>query len=191
MAREAQHDQHSAQPEVPNVGKDTADPARKAKSECLRLLAVQPRTSAELRKALTRKGFDAAVADQVLGKLERARLVNDEEYAEMWVRSRHANQGLGRRALTSELVRRGVDRETAEQAAESIDVSDEEVRARDLVRKRLPTLRHVDESTAVRRLVAMLARKGYAEGLAYRVVREELAEDGRETTLLDETQTSL
>jgi regulatory protein len=49
-----------------------------------------------------------------------------------------------------------------------------------LVRKKLRTLRGVDDTTATRRLVGMLARKGYGSGLAYAVVRDELAEAGRQ-----------
>lgn len=161
------------------------DPARKAKSECLRLLAVKPRTRADLAKALTRKGFEPDVFEPVLDRLERAGLVDDAEYAEMLVRSRHTHQGLGRRALKSVLLRQGVDRAVADEAVGMIGADDEESRARELVRKRLPSLADVDQKTAVRRLVSQLARKGYSEGMAYRVVREELAEAGRTTTLLE------
>jgi regulatory protein len=43
-----------------------------------------------------------------------------------------------------------------------------------LVRKKLPSLRKVDSTTATRRLVGMLARKGYSAGLAFAVVKDEL-----------------
>lgn len=163
---------------------ELADP-RKAKSECLRQLAVKPRTRADLAKALARKGFEAEVFEPVLEKLERAGLVDDAGYAEMLVRSRHTHQGLGRRALTSELLRQGVDRAVAAEAVSAIDADDEDVRARELVRKRLPGLADADNTRAVRRLVGMLARKGYPEGMAYRVVREELAAAERPTPILD------
>ena len=52
--------------------------------------------------------------------------------------------------------------------------------ARELVRRKLRTLTRVDDQTATRRLVGMLARKGYASGLAFSVVRDELASSGRE-----------
>jgi regulatory protein len=50
----------------------------------------------------------------------------------------------------------------------------EEQRARDLVRRKLGNSTVRDASTLARRLIAMLARKGYSEGLALRVVRDEL-----------------
>lgn len=167
------------------------DPAQLARDTCYRLLAARPRTRGELEAALTRKGIEADVAEEVLGKFVSAGLVDDADFAEVWVRSRHRNQGLGRRALKNELVRKGVDKETAEDAVEAVDDEAEESRARTLVGKRLSGLGHVDETTAIRRLVGMLARKGYPEGLAYRVVREELRARGREAELLDEAPSSL
>lgn len=164
----------------------TQDPVQQAKDVCYRLLTARPRTQDELRKALARKGIDAEVAESVIGKFAKAGLINDSDFAQMWVRSRRTYQGLGRRALTSELLRKGVEREIVNEAVADHDPDAEERRARELVRKRLPALGRVDEVTAVRRLVGMLARKGYAEGLAYRVVRDELGAAGRETDLLDE-----
>jgi regulatory protein len=42
------------------------------------------------------------------------------------------------------------------------------------VRKQLPSLLTLDRTTATRRLVGMLARKGYSAGLAFAVVKDEL-----------------
>ena len=50
-----------------------------------------------------------------------------------------------------------------------------------LVRKKLRSLTRVDDTVATRRLVAMLARKGYGPGMAYAVVRSELEVADRAT----------
>jgi regulatory protein len=73
----------------------------------------------------------------------------------------------------------------AAEAIAAVDSEAEESRARDLVRKRLRTMTAADDLTKIRRLVTMLARKGYTEGMAYRVVRDELRAAGTETDLLD------
>ena len=159
---------------------------KKAKEICFDLLAARPRTQEELRQALRRKGFDDETSEALLGKLDRAGLVNDAEFAELWVKSRHANQGLSRTALVAELRRKGVDGEVAAQAAGEVDRESEEQMARELVRKRLGSLGNVDEQTALRRLLGLLARKGYPQGLAYTVIREELRAYGAESTLLDD-----
>lgn len=160
--------------------------AKKAKEICFDLLAARPRAVEELRQTLQRKGFDSDTVETLLGKLDRAGLVNDAEFAETWVRDRHANQGLSRTALVAELRRKGVDDEIAAQAAEEVDREAEEQRARELVRKRLRSLGNVDEQTAIRRLLGFLARKGYPQGLAYTVIRDELREYGAESSMLDD-----
>jgi regulatory protein len=159
---------------------------KKAKEICFDLLAVRPHTAEELRQVLKRKGFDAETAETLLGKLDKAGLVNDAEFAELWVRARHVQKGLSRTALVAELKRKGVDGEIAAQAVGEVDRESEEQRARELVRKRLGSLGNVDEQTALRRLLGFLARKGYPEGLAYTVIKEELREFGAESTLLDD-----
>jgi regulatory protein len=173
-------------PKVPPAELPPEERYKKAKEICFDLLAVRARTQEELRQALRRKGFDEETSETLLGKLDRAGLVNDAEFAELWVKSRHTTQGLSRTALVAELRRKGVDGEVAAQAAGEVDRESEEQMARELVRKRLGSLGNVDEQTALRRLLGFLARKGYPQGLAYTVIREELREYGAESTLLDD-----
>ena len=158
------------------VRDDAADPAEAARLACLRLLAVAPRTSAQLREALTRRGLAEEEIEPVLGRLREVGLVDDRAFAEAWVSSRHVGRGLGRRALAAELRTRGVHRDTVEEAVAVIDSEAELVAARALVRRRLLATEGVPPEVRVRRLTAMLARKGYGAGLAYRAVRAELAD---------------
>lgn len=164
---------------------EQVDPAQRAKDICLRLLTVQPRTRAELRQALLRKEIEEDVADQVLSRLDEVGLIDDGAFAELWVRSRHTHQGLGRRALATELRRKGVDDAVAAEAVATVDAEAEEERARRLVRKRLRSMAASDEAARIRKLVGMLARRGYSEGLAFRVVRDELRAAGEDSDLLD------
>ncbi|MPY79659.1 MAG: regulatory protein RecX [Actinophytocola sp.] len=185
MARQAKRDGEAADESGEPGGADPDERFREAKSVCLRLLAVRPRTRGGLATALARKGFDEETAGEVLDRLERAKLIDDAEYAEMMVRSKHTHQGLGRKGVKTQLIRQGVDADTAERAVSAIDPAEEEHRARELVRKRMRGMARLDDRAVIRRLVAALARKGYAEGLAYRVVRQELASAGHDTGSLE------
>nr|WP_285610651.1 regulatory protein RecX [Actinokineospora globicatena] len=141
---------------------------------CYRQLAARDRTRLELAQVLRRKEIPDDIAEVVLGKFDAAGLINDAAFAESWVRSRHAHRGLGRRALATELRRKGVDDEVVAEAVAAVDADAEQERAADLVAKKLGAMRALDEQTKIRRLVAMLARRGYGEGMAYRVVRAAL-----------------
>ncbi|MFN8169488.1 MAG: regulatory protein RecX [Candidatus Nanopelagicales bacterium] len=163
-----------------------ADPYEVARTIALRQLTLAPRTRAQLASALARKGVEEQVALDVLDRLEDVRLVDDAAYAEAWVRSRHAGRGLARRALGHELRQRGVAEPLVVEALEGVTTEDEAAAARALVDRKLPGTRQLGVETRIRRLVGMLARKGYSGGLAMRVVREALA-DERELSL-HETQ---
>ncbi|GAA4863317.1 hypothetical protein GCM10025787_55890 [Saccharopolyspora rosea] len=154
------------------------DPEQLARDTVYRLLASRARSRSELRQALLRKGIDEDVADGVLRKFVDAGLVDDAAFAEEWVHSRHRHQGLGREALGFELRRKGVDENLVEAALSTVDGDAEVERARDLVRRRLRSMTAADPTARTRRLVGMLARKGYSESLAFRVVREELERSG-------------
>ncbi len=125
-------------------------------------------------EALLRKGIEEDIANGTLDKFDEAGLIDDASFAESWVRQRHENQGLGRRALGTELRRKGVAEETVADALANVDDDAEFSRARELVRRKLRTMSVTDPTARKRRLVAMLARKGYGEGMAFRAVREEL-----------------
>jgi regulatory protein len=163
---------------------ENEDPVARAKDICLRLLTVRPRTRVELHQALLRKEVSESVADEVLDRLDEVGLIDDAAFADVWVRSRHTYQGLGRRALAMELRRKGVADDVVAEAVATVDADAEEERARQLVRKRLRSLTGADETARIRKLVGMLARRGYSEGLAFRVVREELRDAGEESELL-------
>ncbi|WP_374225447.1 regulatory protein RecX [Actinomadura sp. NEAU-AAG7] len=149
-----------------------------AREVCLRMLAGAPRTRAQLADALRRRGFPDEVAESVLSRFTDVGLIDDEAFAQAWVRSRHAGRGLAKRALAAELRRRGVAGETVNEAVETLEPEQEERTARALVERKLRSTRGVDPVKRTRRLVGMLARKGYPPGLSYRVVKEALAEEG-------------
>lgn len=149
-----------------------------ARAIVLRRLTGSAQSRAQLADALARRDVPQDVATRVLDRFTEVGLVDDAEYARMFVRTRHAERGLSRRALGVELRRKGIDDETAGAALEGVDDDDEEHAARDLVRRRLRSTVGLDRDVRVRRTYGALARKGYPGGLVSRLVREELAAEG-------------
>ncbi len=161
------------------------DPAEQAREICLRLLELGPRTAGELANKLRAKGIPDEVAEQVLTRFADVGIVDDALFARMWVDSRHRSKGLSGRALSQELRRKGVDDELVRAAVGELDPDEEVATARSLVRRKLGTTVGLTTEARVRRLAGMLARKGYAPGLAYRVVKEELEAEGADLPALD------
>lgn len=152
----------------------TVSPAAVAQGICLRLLTARSRSRAELADALRRRGIPEDIGEPVLDRLSEIGLVNDVAFAEAAVYSGHNHRGLSKRALSTELQRRGVPEEINRVAVARVRPEDEEQRARELVQRKLRASTERDATTLARRLGAMLTRKGYSEELAWRVVRDEL-----------------
>ncbi|KES07686.1 recombinase RecX [Streptomyces toyocaensis] len=160
------------------------DPVERARAICLRLLTGTPRTRQQLADALRKREIPDEAAEEVLSRFEEVGLINDSAFADAWVESRHHGRGLARRALARELRTKGVDPALIDAAVSRLDAEQEEETARELVTRKLRTTRGLDRDKRVRRLAGMLARKGYPEGLALRVVRQALEEEGEDTDLL-------
>ncbi|MEU7470837.1 recombination regulator RecX [Streptomyces sp. NPDC044984] len=161
-----------------------ADPVERARAICLRLLTGTPRTRKQLADALRKREIPDEAAEEVLSRFEEVGLINDSAFADAWVESRHHGRGLARRALAQELRTKGVDPTLIDAAVSQLDSEQEEATARELVARKLRATRGLDRDKRLRRLAGMLARKGYPEGLALRVVRQALEEEGEDTEFL-------
>jgi regulatory protein len=151
-----------------------------ARALCLRLLTVRARTRSELAAALAKRGYPDDVSGDVLDRLTQVGLVDDEDFAEQWVRSRRVNAGKGKRALAAELRTKGVDDEVISATLAGIDPSAERARAEQLVADKLRRERLTDAAEDLkltRRLVGMLARRGYDQGMAFDVVKVVMASE--------------
>jgi regulatory protein len=154
-----------------------------ARALCLRLLTARARTRAELEGQLAKRGYPEDVSAEALDRLAQVGLVDDEDFAEQWVRSRRTSAGKGKRALAAELRTKGLDNEVITAALADIDAGAERVRAEQLVRDKLRREKLGDlsdrdtENKVTRRLVGMLARRGYSQSMALDVVTTELANE--------------
>ena len=177
----------SALESVPGSPEDApGDPEAVARAVCLRALTGAPKTRKQLADLLVKRGVPDEAAETVLDRFTEVGLIDDAAFARAWVNSRQAGRGLARRALGAELRAKGVDAEVAAEAVDLIDDDDERVAARRLVDRKVPAMRRLDRATATRRLMGVLARKGYNGGLAAAVVREALDAAGAEAADIDE-----
>jgi len=169
-----------ASPRDPEGTEGTEDPEAAARQICLRLLTIEPRSRSQLAEALRRRHIPGPAAEAVLDRFTQAGLIDDPAFARAWVESRHHSRGLSRRALSAELHRRGVADEDVHDAIELVDDDREAATARRLIAGKVRSTRGQPPVARVRKLMGVLARKGYGPALAYRVVREALEAEGAE-----------
>ncbi|SEQ12576.1 regulatory protein [Arthrobacter sp. OV608] len=154
------------------------DPFSVARNIVYRQLTASAKSRLQLARKLAERNIPEHVAEEVLDKFEEARLINDADFAEMWVRNRSQTRKLAKGALRRELSEKGVDQETAAAALEQISDADEEAAARSLVERKLrpgtDLADPAERDKTTRRLASMLARKGYQPSQAFRIVSEVL-----------------
>jgi regulatory protein len=119
-----------------------------------------------MRRALTRRGFAAAVVDETLARLRAEKYLDDEGFAGRFARSRVAHHGLGRNRVRQALRARGVSRAIIEKGvAEALqDVSETEV-LESLARRYWRQHVRDEPLQRIRKLWVFLLRRGFPAGL--------------------------
>jgi len=145
-----------------------------ARDVVLRRLTDQPRSRRDLELALDKRHVPAEVAAGILDRFEAVGLIDDLDFARSWVQSRQRSKGLSSTVLALELRRQGIADDVAREVLDELDPDVERQAAHRLVQKRLRSMNGLDQTTQIRRLTGMLARKGYAPQVAFDVVRDEL-----------------
>ena len=177
VSKPTQSRRRKPRPADPADPKNDPEPDHEAIARKILLDALtgQARSRKELADKLEKKEVPPALATRLLDRFEEVGLIDDEAFAKAWIASRQPGKGLARRALAQELRRKGIDDDVARDALDEIDPDDEREAGRRMVRRKLRSMERFDDQTKTRRLVGMLARKGYGAGVAYSIVREELS----------------
>lgn len=155
----------------------------KVRHRALLLLDHRARSRHELRERLVALELvpDNSIVDEVLDDLTRSKLIDDATFAEEWVRVRHERRGKSRRVLDKELRDKGVAQPLRQAALEQVDDEDEEAVARRLAEKKARSIKNIPEDYAerdkmLRRILGVLARRGFSQSMSMRIARAALAQ---------------
>lgn len=155
----------------------------KVRHRALLLLDHRARSRHELRERLVALELvpDNSIVDEVLDDLTRSKLIDDATFAEEWVRVRHERRGKSRRVLDKELRDKGVAQPLRQAALKQVDDEDEEAVARRLAEKKARSIKNIPEDYAerdkmLRRILGVLARRGFSQSMSMRIARAALAQ---------------
>ena len=114
------------------------------------------------------------VAD-VIADLERDRLIDDALFAQEWVRQRHQRRGKSKAVLDRELREKGIAASIRGEALDIINEDDEREKAHELAVKKARSVKYDCSCQqgrlrqALRRIVGVLARRGFPQGMSMMV----------------------
>ncbi len=149
----------------------------RAYARALHFLSYRPRSEAEIRTRLERDEWPEAVLARTIERLRREKLLNDAEFATMWVEGRSLSRPRGGRVLRHELSRKGVPRETIAQALP--DAEHEIENAIMAARTKERSWSALDEKARREKMLAFLQRRGFNYGTA-RAALQRLQEEAEE-----------
>ena len=149
----------------------------RARDRALRLLAIRPRSAAELRSRLMRYRIPPGTLRAVIADLDGRGYLDDLAFAKTWIAARLASRAYGVGRIRWELRQKGVPAAVIGRAVrEAFEVDPdlaaaEERSASALVRRRLPACRRLSPAQRTRRIAAMLERRGFAHATIIRALR--------------------
>ncbi|MEX0919560.1 MAG: RecX family transcriptional regulator [Candidatus Saccharimonadales bacterium] len=126
----------------------------KAYDKAISYLNIRSRSKQEIADYLKRKKYSTEIANQIITKLENLNLINDLEFARLWVQWRQSKLS-SKLKLKQELIQKGVDSEIIERVLEDIDEDQEVEQVKKLIEK------YGYRYDSKQKLMAYLSRKGY------------------------------
>ncbi|MGB8644264.1 MAG: regulatory protein RecX [Anaerolineae bacterium] len=145
-----------------------AEQLERAHEYALRKLESRPRSENEIRRALAGKKYASEIVEQVVRRLQEARLLSDREFAKFWVENREGFKPRSARALKYELRQKGVPPDEITRAVKHLDEDESAYRAARPKAERWKTL---DAEAFKRKVSGFLARRGFD----YQVTRSTVA----------------
>lgn len=137
----------------------------------LNFLSYRARSEYEISYYMLRKVWPTEIQQQIIEKLKHLGLINDEDFARQWISAKSNSKPEGLTLLKFQLKKKGISKEIIEKLLlEQRDGSTEEILAKKVATKRLEKLKNLEPKEKKEKLYGFLTRKGFASGLALRII---------------------
>lgn len=143
------------------------DDTSKAYNRAILILSYRANTEAELKRKLS-KNFDVEIIQEVISKLIKQGLVNDEEFAERYVEQSKK----GKKIVKLELMKKGIDRELAEKQVCLKDEQTEMRNASKLAQKIAKRFDKEDTQTIKKKIYEGLTRQGFSYDIYKEILKD-------------------
>ena len=130
-----------------------------AHESAIRLLSFRARSVKELKERLQKKGLYIEIVDKEIDRLHNVGLLDDLEFAKVWVADRGSGRApRSRQLLKLELRQHGITDSILEEVLSEIDDTEN---ALQLARKKARSLKNLEKSAFQKKMYANLKRKGF------------------------------
>jgi regulatory protein len=150
------------------VQKDTI---HKSYTQTINFLSYRMRTKKEIRDYLLKKEVDEEHIPVIMEKLEKENLIDDRQFADMFVRSRINTSSKGPMLIKKELIEKGVAADIAGQATESYSFEKQYEKVLKWINKRMNQKKKDSYRKQLQQAQANLVQKGFTQ----EVIQEAIA----------------
>jgi regulatory protein len=147
----------------------TRDAVEQAYQRALHFLGYRNRSEQELRLHLQKHQESETIITEVLAKLRRGSLLDDRQFAQEWVENRSRFHPRSKKALSSELYRKGIPDQIIQEVLEDLNEGD---LALQLARKKMPKLNTSEKSSFQEKLYGYLSRRGFSYQVSKDVISQ-------------------
>lgn len=137
----------------------------KLTARALEWVLNRPHSTREFKDYMFRKKADPALTEKLIADFSDKKYLNDETYGQ-WLIELRARSGKSNRAIRTELLAKGVDRETVGQLLEE-QAPDEAERLRLVIKKKQSLSRYKNDPLKLKQYLA-------SQGFNYDLINEEL-----------------
>jgi regulatory protein len=153
-----------------------ADARERAYQVAVNFISYRPRSSKEILDKLARKDFSHELALEVVDKLKELNLLDDLQFARMFVRDKLRGKPMGRAMLRRKLLEKGIAFQLSEGVLkEYVTEENEREAARTLVERKMKMNRSrfsaLDPLAKQKRLIDYLLSRGFSHDVATKTVR--------------------
>lgn len=146
-----------------------------AMEKAISLLATRARTEKEITEALRTNAYPEQAIARVMQRLNEAGYINDQDFAENWAASR-TSKGLGLRRIRMELIQKGLDSESIDQAFSQLD-DDELLLAAVKAAEKAARGKNPENPSDRQKILAALVRRGFDFSIAKDAISRIMTQD--------------
>lgn len=145
------------------------DSVDKAYEKAVRFIGYRPRSILEVRNRLIKYGIDSEMIEKVISRLQDENVLNDIDFALLWVENRRTFRPRGKLLLRKELLAKGINDSDIEIALSEVEESAD---ARQLVYSKLSKYDGLSLDSLRKKIWSLLSRRGFDYSVVNDLVRE-------------------
>ena len=142
------------------------DKIEAAYQRALNFLSYRSRSENEIQQNLQKHNIAEEIIPEVLSRLREDRLVNDRDFANQWVENRNKFHPRGKRALRTELIKKGISNQIIEEILQ--DINEEELAIK-FARGKISRLIALEKQEYQKKMYGYLSRRGFDYSLSREV----------------------